>query len=165
MSSIRDSIIQASENDPILRNKLFDVPMRLFRNNYSFKHVILDIISHMKATLNSKYDDYPEVKGISGANVGIPYNIIIIKAGEENKVFLNPLMGIRDKEEVVEVESNCGSIVLKEPIKIKRYKKIFLSWYDEELGHHHTEEFEGRLAYTIQHEVEHNQGVLITDKK
>jgi peptide deformylase len=113
MSSIRDSIIQVSENDPILRKQLFDVPMRLFRNNYSFKHVILDIISHMKATLNSKYDDYPEVKGISGANVGIPYNIIVIKVGEANKVFINPLMGIRDKEEVVEVESNCGSIVLK----------------------------------------------------
>jgi peptide deformylase len=119
----------------------------------------------MKATLNTKYDDYKNVKGISGANVGIPYNIIIVKEkdGGKDLVFINPAV-IDISKEMVEVESNCGSIVLAEPIKIKRYKKILLSWYDEENGHVHSEEFTGRLGNTIQHEVEHNQGILITDK-
>jgi peptide deformylase len=164
MKTIKDSLLHIEDQDPILRTKLFNVPMRLFRSNHSFRKVILYIISHMRAMLNSKYDDYPEVRGISGANVGIPYNIIIVKDRKEERVFINPLMSPLG-DETVEVESNCGSIILDRPIKVRRHKKIVVSWYDEEFGQHHTEEFEGQVGNTIQHEIEHNLGILITDAK
>jgi peptide deformylase len=68
-------------------------------------------------------------------------------------------------EEMVEVESNCGSVVLEEPIKVKRHKKIVVSWFDHKDGKYQTQEFEGQLGNTIQHEIEHNLGILITDKE
>ena len=166
MASIKDHLLQVTDTSPILRKKLFNVPMRLFRSDYNFKKVILDIVGHMQATMNTKYDDYTEVKGISGANVGIPYNIVIIKDKEkkEDLIFINPIMAPMT-EEMVEVESNCGSVVLKEPIKVKRHKKIVVSWFDHKDGKYQTQEFEGQLGNTIQHEIEHNLGILITDKE
>jgi peptide deformylase len=72
------------------------------------------------------------------------------------------MMPLIDKQK--EVKSNCGSILLKEPIKIKRFKRISVAWYDVN-GNYHMEDFKGQVACTIQHEIEHNLGILITDKE
>ena len=151
------------DEDPMLRRQLFDVPLRLLKNNTSFKTLIKEIVLHMYDILGNEYKDYENAKGISGANVGIPYNIIVIKDGDGYLTMLNPVM-TPIGDETKEVSSNCGSTVLEEKIKVRRYKKIIVSCYDLS-GEFHMDEFKGKIAYTLQHEIEHNLGILITDKE
>ncbi|HSX06342.1 MAG TPA: peptide deformylase [Candidatus Saccharimonadia bacterium] len=47
--------------------------------------------------------------------------------------------------------------------KVPRYKKVQLSWQDEQ-GQRHEEDFDGFLAHVIQHEVDHLNGILFVDK-
>jgi peptide deformylase len=151
------------DEDPMLRRQLFDVPLRLFKNNTSFNVLIKDSILHMLDALHNEYKDYKNAKGISGANVGVPYNIIIVKDEDRDFILINPVM-TPVGDETKKVSSNCGSLVLEEKIKVLRYKKIVVSWYDWD-GEFHIKEFEGKLAYTLQHEIDHNLGILITDKE
>jgi peptide deformylase len=47
--------------------------------------------------------------------------------------------------------------------QVPRYKKIWLSWQDEQAVAHEAD-FEGFLAHVIQHEVDHLNGVLFVDR-
>lgn len=163
---IREELLHVSGKDPILRKKLFNIPVVLIKSSENFRKLVRTLIAHMIYVMNLKYDDYAEVKGISGANIGVPYNIIIVKDKKDKKniVMINPEIG-NIGDEMVEVSSNCGSVVLKEPIKLRRYKRIIATWYSILDGEYIVHEFEGPLAYTIQHEVEHNLGCLITDSE
>lgn len=148
----------------ILHRKGFDVHMRLFIENESYRYIITTIISHMRILLNTFFEDYPKLRGISGANVGIPFNIILVKLDNgKAKSMINPKM-TRKSTEMRIVKSNCGSICLDKPVEIERHAWIDVSWYDED-GKEHSERFQGTLGSTIQHEIEHNLGILITDKR
>lgn len=66
--------------------------------------------------------------------------------------------------EEVESWSNCGSLTLEEPIKIKRYEEVRVQFFDEN-GEFHDENFSRRqCSLTIQHEIDHNLGILITER-
>lgn len=167
-NSIKNFIIQDKEDDnDILHRKLFDVNMKLFNMNKGYHKLILNIVSYMKKVAKKRFEDYSPAKGISGANVGIPFNIIgvldknIVK--DKWVFFLNPEILSRSTERE-SVKSNCGSLLLKEPIKIKRHKWIELEYWNLE-GEKKKQYFDSRYGYTIQHEVNHNKGVLIIDHK
>ena len=162
MNSIQKYLVQVSDNDPMLRTKLLNVPLRLYRENKEYKKFILSIVEYMNRILDMKFNDYEKVKGISGANVGIPYNIIIVRHKKGKIVCLNPKITHTGKK--VQVKSNCGSILLKESIEVTRVDKVILNWVNLD-GKEQTEEYEKTTAYTLQHEVEHNEGILITDKE
>jgi peptide deformylase len=164
-NSIKNFIIQDKEDDDdMLHHKLFDVNIRLFNTNKKYRKLILKIVSYMKRVAKKKFKDYSAAKGISGANVGIPFNIIGVK-GEDKKwdFFLNPIYIKRSKEKKV-VKSNCGSLCLKEPIKVKRHVWVKVEYYDLG-GTKKLNIFDGRYGYTVQHEVDHNVGILIADKR
>ena len=163
--SIKNFIIQDGEDDnDILHRKLFDVNMRLFDINKKYNKLVLDTVNYMKKLAKKRFEDYTPAMGISCANVGLPFNII--GALDENKkwnFFLNPeFLKKSTKKEVV--KSNCGSLLLKEPIKIERYKWVQLEYYNLK-GEKELEYFEDRYGRTLQHEVDHNNGILITSVK
>lgn len=162
--SIKDFIIQEGErHDDMLHRKLFDVNIRLFNVNKEYRKLILNIVSYMKKVAKREFEDYTGAKGVSGANVGIPFNIIGVKNNNKWDFFLNPRYVKRSwKKEIT--KSNCGSLLLKNVIKIKRYKWIKVEYYNLK-GKKEIDYFNGHYGHTMQHEIEHNQGVLITDKK
>ncbi|NPA46516.1 MAG: peptide deformylase, partial [Chlorobi bacterium] len=47
--------------------------------------------------------------------------------------------------------------------KVKRPERITLEYYDRQ-GRKHTETFDGLLARVIQHEYDHIEGILFTDR-
>lgn len=136
--------------------------MRLFRDNKAYRKMIWGIISFMGAAMDNSYDNYTDLCGISGANVGIPLNIIIINADDVEYIMLNPRI-VSKSEETRIAKSNCGSLNLPEPIKVERHKWVRVEYYDEH-GEMHTRRFE-EGAGTIQHEIEHNLGIMIIDKE
>lgn len=59
-----------------------------------------------------------------------------------------------------ESESNCGSLLLDKPIRIRRWSRVVVDYYNRDGTKCQTE---GYLP-TVQHEMDHNKGILITDR-
>ena len=138
----------------ILTRKLFDVNMRLFEDNPLYCKVVRDCAEYIRLCATTEKDGYKKPHGYSGANAGIPFNIIALADGT---VMLNPKIIWAEGERVI--ETNCGSLMLDKPITVKRHNRIAFIYYDLN-GRRHDEE-----GYwpTVQHEVDHNLGILITD--
>lgn len=164
---VTDYLVQeniAEEFDKsILHKPLFDVNMRLFRSSPFYRQLIMDVVNYMDAHLNMTFEDYPNPRGISGANLGIPFNVIGFKHQGKNKFCINPKITKRSKE-VVETTTNCGSFRLKQDIKVLRSVMIDLEYYDlkgQKTMERNISRNEG--GFVIQHEVEHGLGLCVTD--
>lgn len=167
LPNIEKWLVQADErSNEMLKVPLFDVNMRIYNNNDVYKRLIKNIIDHMIDTLHRKYANYPELRGISGANIGVPFNIVVVKItrGKETTdgVFINPKYRRAEKSDVITVTSNCGSLRLEKDIPTKRYNAIDLYYFDID-GKYIQKYVDEREMCTIQHEIDHNNGILITD--
>jgi len=168
MPRIIDYLVQEYDAEEFsretLHRPLFDVNMRLFRSSPFYRQLVMDTINYMDAHLNMTFEDYPAPRGVSGANLGIPWNIIGFKHQNKNKFCINPRILNRSTEGVV-TETNCGSFRLEKAVKVFRSDYIDLEYYDLK-GQRIIEKNIGRYqaGFVIQHEVDHNCGVCITDK-
>lgn len=116
----------------------------------------------MKSVITQEYDNYPKLSGLSGANIGIPFNIIALFKNDEVVFMINPSIVKMSKQTRI-VKSNCGSLNLKEKICVPRREWIDVSYYDI-FGRHNQERFTiANGGATIQHEIDHNRGILIID--
>jgi peptide deformylase len=161
--------IDNSEDVQYLKGKAFPVNMRLFRTSPEYKAIVLQCCEYIKKLALTKMDGYKKPHGMSGANLAIPFNIIAFVANrgteyETAEIMINPTVESYS-EKKVKTRSNCGSIRLTEPIEITRFQSVRVSWYDENgvlriatLDREHG-------GFTIQHEIDHNLGILITDRK
>lgn len=169
---VAEHIVQDGEkHDDCLHRRLFDVNMRLFNTNGSYREIIDDIIHHMCDVFYNDFEDYASLKGISGANVGIPFNIVVISTSNDANnidaltdflIMINPQI-VDDSGETVVKKSNCGSVNLPKSIDVERYTWVRVAYYDEN-GKHVVKKFT-KYSGTVQHEIEHNLGILITDKQ
>lgn len=158
---IAERLIQNNENeDDVLHNKLFNVNIRMFKGNKQYRNLILHCCDYMKSCLTT-YDDYGQCKGMSGANIGVPYNIICVLCNNEKEILINPTIIETSKHYEIKL-SNCGSLQLKEKIAVKRPTYIIVSYYSID-GVLRERKFT-TLSGTVQHEIEHNLGILIIDK-
>lgn len=160
--------ISRPEDEVYLRKRLFDVNMRLYRASYGYRQVVIAAYSHIQWLCLANLGGYKLAHGMSGANAGIPWNIIGIarERGKPNawcEIMINPKI-VRRSPDMIESQSNCGSINLPEPITVRRHAWVDVEWYDVE-GIRRTKRFVRESGgLTIQHEVDHNLGVLITDR-
>lgn len=174
---VQDKSPEWGNDRKILHNELFQVNMRLFNSSYPYQTVISNIVRYMINILDMKFEDYPEGKGISGANIGIPFNIVVVRlpkqkfltplkkffgVGKRYLVMINPRIMAYGPETSIK-KSNCGSLLLKEKIAVERWEEIVVYYYNMK-GKIIREKFEMPLASTIQHEIDHNKGILITDR-
>lgn len=143
------------EDRDILTRKLFDVNMRLFQSSEGYRKLVLAACDYIRWCSITEKEGYKKPHGFSGANAGIPWNIIAV--GSE--VMINPL--------IVHAEgrrlglSNCGSLLLAQPIEIWRYAQITVEFFRPDGI------LVSQTGYlpTVQHEVDHNNGILITDRR
>jgi peptide deformylase len=149
-------------DDSYLHVPLLAVNMRLFKSSRPYKRLILSIAKYMTDLSKKEFSDYPKLQGISGANLGIPFDIIGIMIEEELVIMINPvIVHYSDKKRIV--KSNCGSLRLEKPIEVSRSKLITVSFFDIN-GCLKTKDYEGPIASTIQHEVDHNNGLTIEER-
>jgi peptide deformylase len=112
-------------------------------------------------------EGYKKPHGMSSANVGTAFNIIGITMHRNTDkeyclIMINPKI-IKYYNPLIKTNSNCGSLTLEKPIKVPRWYEIDVEYYDRD-GKKHQENFtKENGAYTIQHEIDHNKGILITD--
>ena len=159
--------IKNPEDEVYLKSKHFPVNMRLFNTSKEYKAIILQQCEYIRALCLDEKEGYKKPHGMSSANAGLAFNIIGItinrKTNEEYcLIMINPTILEYSKETIIS-ESNCGSLTLKKPIKVKRHQRVLVRWHniDSKIGERWFNREQGSL--TIQHEVDHNLGILITD--
>lgn len=150
------TLLKNVEDRDILTRKLFDVNMRLFKSSPGYRDVVLAACEYIRWCSVTEKAGYKKPHGYSGANAGIPFNIIAIKG----EVMINPHLKriIGDRRQS---KSNCGSLLLPEPIDIWRWGKVVINYYDMDGN------LRAKTGYlpTEQHEIDHNKGILITDRR
>lgn len=154
------TLLKNEEDKDILTRKLFDVNVRLFSSSPAYRDIILSICGYLQWCAQTEKEGYKKPHGYSGANAGIPFNIIALADGT---VMVNPKVTASNAGYTA-MESNCGSLMLEDHLKIIRHKKIkvdYLGVVNEEL----VEMSQTGFLPTVQHEVDHNNGILITDRR
>jgi peptide deformylase len=145
---------------------------------------IIQLVSDMEKTLIAQKD--PKGVGLAANQVGINLSLFIIKPSEKAKikVFINPkiLKSITYNVERITNKKNTlqatrsTSHKKRQPVKlegclsipriwgpVRRAKKIFLE-YQNMKGNLYKKWFSGFEATIIQHEVDHLNGVVFTQK-
>lgn len=151
--------------DPVLRKKAKDIT-KDYPN-------LEELIGNMKETMEKAYG-----VGLAAPQVGLPIRIFVIDTApfaedeeleeEEQeqlrnlkKVFINPEIL---KEEGDEWAFNEGCLSIPDVREdVFRKPEITIEYYDENFEKH-TETYSGLAARVIQHEYDHIEGILFTDK-
>lgn len=161
--------INNDEDIVYLKTPHFPVNMRLFHSSPEYKAIILQQCEYIRSLCLDTKNGYKKPHGMSSANAGLAFNIIGVtkyrnKPIEYCQIMINPVILKYIGKEVNSL-SNCGSLTLKDTILIKRYETIKIGFFTEEGDY--KEEIYGRDngSFTIQHEVDHNLGILIIDRK
>ena len=160
-------LVQKGEKgDDCLKSQLLDVNMRLYnhKTEKGYNKVVKGVIKYMESVLKLHFRDYSKLKGISGANLAIPFNIVVVRSRSRSITMINPKI-IKMSREKRELSSNCGSLNLPESHPVKRREWVVVSYYGVDGKY-----VEGKFSLddvggTVQHEIDHNRGVLITDNK
>lgn len=132
-----------------------------------------ELISNMYETMYSAHG-----VGLAAPQIGLPIRLFVVDAApfaemEDNteeeiaflstfkKTFINAKI-LKEEGEEWTFNEGCLSIPdVHEPVK--RKEKITIEYYDENFEKH-VDEFDGLAARVIQHEYDHIEGVLFTDK-
>ena len=142
--------------DPVLKKKAAEVPQ-----DYQG---LDELIANMYETMYKASG-----VGLAAPQVGLSLRLFITDGAafedEEvkqfKKVFINPQI-IEEREEKWGFEEGCLSIPgIRETIN--RQRTITVKYFDENFAVH-TEDFTGLAARIIQHEYDHIEGVLFTDR-
>lgn len=134
----------------------------------SFDKRLARLIEEMKATLLSTRN--PKGVGLAASQIGEPWRVFITRPKEESiiRVCINPEIvkrsddltdGVPERDNKLE---GCLSIP-KIWGKVKRAKTLTLRFQDEQ-GGEHEEQFAGFLATIIQHETDHTNGIVCTQR-
>lgn len=159
--------INNKEDEVYLKTCHFPVNMRLFRTSMAYRAIILHQCTYIKMLCLEEKKGYKKPHGMSSANAGLSFNIIGItknrnKDNEYCQIMINPII-VGTGNRKVKALSNCGSLTLDKPIEVERWETVIVTFWDEE-GNQHTKCFNKEQgSLTIQHEIDHNKGVLITD--
>ena len=151
--------------DPVLRKRAKEIS-KDFSN-------LEELIGNMKETMHQAYG-----VGLAAPQVGIPIRLFVIDttpfAEDEDldeeereqlrnlkKVFINPRI-LEEEGDEWAFNEGCLSIPdIREDVF--RKPEITIEYYDEDFEKH-TEPYSGLAARVIQHEYDHIEGILFTDK-
>ena len=126
------------------------------------------LVGQMKTTLLSTRN--PKGVGLAAVQIGEPWRVFITKPWDKSeiRVFVNPEIVSRSKKETDGVPERdnrfegCLSIPKIWGV-VHRARMVKLRFQDE-TGKTHEESFTGFLATIIQHETDHTNGILYTQR-
>lgn len=145
-----------SKNDPVLRDKAAEVSRQEI-DSQNIKNLIFNLRSEMKRAGGV---------AIAAPQVGSLQRLIVVQDRnvfgiEKEVVLINPrLRFLTDQTEwgiegCLSIPGVCGYV--------KRYTSVKVEYLDEQ-GQHQVREVKGFMARVLQHEVDHLDGILYTDK-
>lgn len=151
--------------DPILREKSRKLSKTEIKSDK-----IKKLVQNIKDTiLSGEYG-----VGMSAIQVGIPLSATVVMIRPTptrphlkpfNKVYFNPEI-VKTKGDKIPMWEGCCSVLGEDNLpvyaEVSRYKEIHVKYLDEN-GEEQEEHAIGFLAHVLQHEIDHNHGILFTD--
>lgn len=144
------------ESDPILRDS--DPRLRLVSLDVDdFGPSLRDLVNRMVGAMRVRRG-----VGLAAIQIGVPSCVIVAETEGELRVMINPKITRKLNRETVAKEG-CLSIEPRRWRDVSRPAKCEISWQDVD-GAHCSGGFSGLTARVLQHEIDHFDGILITDK-
>lgn len=112
------------------------------------------LIADMLDTANAHKDN---CAGLACIQIGINKRIILVRDGDDFKVFCNPAIVKRSAKTYMATE---GCLSLDGSREVKRHNSVMVSWVTPK-GKRNVKEFSGWIAEILQHEIDHCNGILI----
>jgi peptide deformylase len=101
-------------------------------------------------------------RGIAAPQLGINQRIVVLDLGAGPLALINPEITWRDPE-LFEVWDDCFSVP-DQLVRVQRHRSISLRWHDQRFRLRQWERLPPDLAELLQHELDHLDGVLMTDR-
>ena len=157
------------EKNKILRLTSKEVSFPLDKND---KKIIEDIKNYLKMSQIDEYLEKYKLRagmGLAFIQLGLPKRIFIIVEEQDDKSFknyvvINPKI-ISTSEELIYVGEGEGCLSVNRDVEgiVPRYARMTIEAYDIE-GNIYTLRVREELAIAFQHEIDHLNGILFTDK-
>lgn len=162
-------LIILDEKEKILHTKSQEVTFPLSKED---KQKINDMLLYLKMSQideeREKYDLRAGM-GLAYIQLGIPKRIFVIVNEEENHTFtnyivINPKI-VSNSEELIYVGEGEGCLSVNREVEgiVPRYARITVEAYDID-GNPYTIRVREELSVAFQHEIDHLNGILFTDK-
>jgi peptide deformylase len=140
--------------NPTLKEKSVDV--------HFGKDNLTEIIPDLADTLHNFQRAKGIGRAIAGIQIGYPKRIVYMEAGGRSIVMINPRIIDRSKK-TFEVWDSCFSADVAFFGKTVRNRAVTVEYFDEDQNKV-TERFEDDLSELFQHEIDHLDGILFTDR-
>ena len=157
------------EKDKRLRQVSKDVTFPLPKED---KKRIQDMVEYLKMSQIEETKEYYDLRpgmGLAYIQLGIPKRIFVIveelEPGEfETYIIINPKIKSAS-EEIVYIEEGEGCLSINRPTTgiVPRHARMTLNYFDEE-GIEYEIRVREEIAVAFQHELDHLDGLLFTDK-
>ena len=135
-----------SSKDPILRVQCVEV------DDFSD---LSDLLLNMREIMRVK-----EGVGLAAPQIGDNRRVAIAKIEGEIIEFINPVI-LKEGKHANFTEQECLSLPGKQVRTNRNYPIRIL--YQDRQGEYHAERFTGFVAVVLQHEIDHLEGILITE--
>lgn len=137
------------DGDPFLRQRSQEVE--------HFDDYLVALIGHMMSVIQTRC-----ARGLAAVQIGVPVRVIVARVGNEFLHMVNPVITRTLNRFAVEQEG-CLSVLPKHWRAVSRPAKCEISWQDHK-GEQHAGGFSGEWARVLQHEIDHLNGILISDR-
>ncbi len=137
--------------DPVLRTKAASVPLTELATP-ALRQLVADMVETM---------DLADGIGLAAPQIGLRQRLFIVATKDGAKIFINPKI---TKHSFLKVTMEEGCLSIPGVFgTVKRPRRVTVQALDAE-GKSFSLEAEGLFARVIQHEYDHINGVLFTDK-
>jgi peptide deformylase len=119
--------------------------------------------SNLSITIHNMFAVMYQHKGVglSAIQIGIPLRIIVADVGNEREIYINPKIERIGGTKKMMIEGCLSFPGIYEDVM--RFSKITISYQDVD-GNKLTLNTSGLRAQMLQHEIEHLDGILLSDK-
>lgn len=138
------------DDEPVLREKSAEVT--------EFGEAIVPLIGTMLAVL-----DHKQGQGLAAVQIGVLQRVIVAIVKNEALWMINPVI-MRQLNRFETSREGCLSVRPQFWREVSRPAKCDIEWQDVD-GTKHKRGFSGQWARVLQHEIDHLDGILITDKE
>jgi peptide deformylase len=151
-------IVTINDNEKLLRTPSEQISMDELKSP-KFQDFLDQLLHTVK---NLKVNEGWEAAGLSAVQVGVLKSVFIARdSNRQLKEYINPKVKAFGKGQETDIEG-CFSIPDFVGYVV-RPKKVKVTYLDRE-GKKHRETLKGSLARIIQHEQDHVEGILFTDR-
>jgi len=127
-----------------------------------FDHELRRIIGDLQATLADFRLRAGFGRAIAAPQVDIPLRIIALQLGARPFTMINPRILWRS-DAMQEVWDDCLSVP-EAVVRVRRHLSISVAWQDEQGFSHQWDKLPPDMSELIQHEIDHLDGILMTDR-